>query len=77
MGSMPYPLSLARRSQWLTKSKALEKFGQIRSTVVPRSSNFVINSSATSRLVRVERRGNKPSYREVHNEAWCKWASSP
>ncbi len=72
---MPYPLSLSRRSHWLTKSKALEKSRYIRSIALPSSSRFVINFSATMRLVKVERRGRKPCCRDVINENWDKWAS--
>ncbi len=76
MGAMPYPLSLCRRRRWLTESKAFEKSRWIRSTALPLSSQFVINSSATRRLVRVERRGRKPCYRDVNNENWEKWSST-
>ncbi len=74
MRAMPYPLSLCRRRRWSTESKALEKYRKIRSTALPSSSHFVINSSATRRLVRVERRGRKPCCRDVNNENWDKWA---
>ncbi len=71
MGTIPYPLSLSRRSRRLTESKALENTRYIRSTALPSSSHFAINSSATKRLFRVERRGRKPCCREN----WDKWAS--
>ncbi len=75
MGAMPCPLSLSRRSRWLTESKALEKSMLIRSTALPSSSQLVINSSATRRLVRVECRRNKSCCRGVNYEDWDKWAS--
>ncbi len=74
-GAMPYPLSLCRRRQWLTESKALDKSRWIRSTALPSSSHFVIRSSASRSLVRVDRRGRKPCCGDVNNENWDKWAS--
>ncbi len=52
----------------MTELKALEKPRYITSTALPSSSHFVINSSVTRRLGRVELRGKEPCCRDVNNE---------